>query len=267
MVTPVRRLALLLVAGSCLGLTVPSSAGAEPPGAVPASHPGFPGLRSAATWDYHYAAAETQQLSQDYARGASATFDVEHPGQVRTGHSLAEIAVESPAMDYSYIEAGWIVTPRQAPQLFIFWWDQGLPECYNQGCGYVAQGPGLQPGATLEPHTTLQLTWRHARGKWWLIVDGKRSGYYPDDQWTGDFTSTGFAQVFGEVAIKDGKPVCTDMGDGRLADTRRAAAVSDVSFVGGPAVTLLPDVDEPQYNYTLRLTSDTSMRYGGPGLC
>jgi hypothetical protein len=170
-------------------------------------------------------------------------------------------------MDYSYIEAGWIVTRHSDPQLFIFWWDQGVPKCYNQGCGYVQDGSGIQPGQTLPTHTTITLTWKHTSGKWWLLVNGERSGYYPDDQWTGDFTSTGFAQVFGEVAVKDGQQVCTDMGNGHLAAKRRAAAVTDVSFVGGPDVTLVRDVDDPSHNYTMVLTSDTSMRYGGPGLC
>lgn len=222
---------------------------------------------SAATWDYYYAGAATQQLTQDYASGVTATFQVEHPKQVENGHSLAEVAVESPDMDRSYIEAGWIVTPKTKPQLFIFWWDQNVPKCYNQGCGWVAKGPGIQPGSTLTPHTSLTLTWQQKHGKWWLLVDGKRSGYYPDSQWTKDFSSTGFAQVFGEIANRDGKPVCADMGNGKPSDKAKAASITDVGFLDGPDVNLVYNIDDPDHNYTLDLTGPTSMRYGGPGLC
>ena len=273
MVTP-RRTALsaFLSATFVLGLSI---AGGGGPSALPAAAadsstplPVPPGLHTpAVSYDYYYAAAATQQLDQGLAKGASATLVVEAPKQVRKGHSLAEIAVESPAMDYSYIEAGWIVNPHQRPQLFIFWWDQGVPKCYNQGCGYVADGPGLQPGATLEKHATLSLTWQHKAHKWVLMVNDRRSGYYPDDQWTGDFERTGFAQVFGEVAVKDGDPVCTDMGDGKVGTDPKAATINDVAFIAGPAVTLQYDLDDPAHNYLLDIRSDTAMGYGGPGVC
>lgn len=228
--------------------------------------PGIPQSR-AATWDYYYGAAETQELTGDYAAGVTATFQVEHPKQVRNGHSLAEMAVSSPSLDYTYIEAGWIVTRKQQPQLFIFWWDQGTPECYNQGCGYVSKGPGIQPGSVLQKGSTVTLAWQQKHGKWWLIVNGKKSGYYPDDQWSEDFSSTGFAQVFGEVAVKDGTPICTDMGNGKLSTKAKAASITDVAFIDGPAMQLVKDTDNPEHNYTVDVTSDTSARYGGPGDC
>jgi hypothetical protein len=268
--TTLRRTALLALMFGMLSVA-PAAAGSvdgtTASGGLSAAIPLPPNLGQSATFDYFYAAAATQQLNGDYAKGASATFVVEHPKQVRTGHSLAELAVESPAMDYSYIEAGWIVTPHEKPQLFVFWWDQQVPKCYNQGCGWVQDGDGIQPGATLRAHSTLKLAWRQQHGDWVLYVDGERSGYYPDSQWTGSFSKTGFAQVFGEVAIKDPKPVCADMGDGKPGDDPDAATISDVSFVHGPPVDLRYDLDDPGHNYTLDLRSGTSIGYGGPGVC
>ena len=275
MVRPVRtlsqtrvRLVFAVVAALVMGLACQTGPHAATflAGSLPAV-PVPPGAPLAAPYDYYYGAAETQQLTSDYAAGASATFTVEHPKQVPSGHSLSELAVESPAMDYSYIEAGWIVTKNRPPRLFIFWWIKGAPQCYNQGCGYVAKGAGVQPGAKLRAGTTVTLTWQHVGDKWWLLVDGQRSGYYPDALWSGAFTETGFAQVFGEVAVKDGQPVCTDMGNGKAAARPTAAAVTDVSFVDGPPVALVKDVDARAHHYTLVLTGDTSMRYGGPGDC
>jgi hypothetical protein len=222
--------------------------------------------------DFYYAAGEISgDVADPYAKGATATFTVEKPKQVpggsRSDHSLAELAVENPAMTYSYVEAGWIVRNGKGPKLFIFWWDEGTPHCYNQGCGYVAKGPGLQPGAALERGSTITLTWRHKHHKWWLEVDGQRSGYYPDDQWTNPFVETGFAQVFGEVAVDQGFPVCDDMGNGKDSSRSRAATITDVAFLDKPPVTLGYDIDDPDHGYTVTLTGPESLRYGGPGLC
>lgn len=225
------------------------------------------GLDKAAAIAYHYAAGEIQEPTGTAAKGATATFIVEHPKQVRTGHSLAELAVEDPAMDYSYIEAGWIVNPHQSPELFIFWWDQSVPKCYDQGCGYVESGHGIQPGTTLEPGTSITLAWEHRHEKWWLFVNGQRSGFYPDAQWGGAFTRTGFAQTFGEVAVNDQDPVCTDMGNGKDSSDPSAASITEVSFFKGSPAALVKDVDDPDFGYTMTVAGDASMRYGGPGTC
>lgn len=256
------------IALSILGVPSASSAGVAPrvlpmPPSAPSSSPGGAGPGAVA---YHYAAGEISAPSGEYGDGATATFTVEHPGQVPNGHSLAELAVESPAMDYSYVEAGWIVESNKAPHLFIFWWLSGTPECYDQGCGYVAYGKGIQPGAKLTTGSTLKLTWRHLGTNWWLIVNGERSGYYPDSLWSGAFTQTGFAQTFGEVAVAKGQ-TCHDMGNGKLGSSKKAATITNVGFMDGPSVALAKDVDDPTYNYTMALTGTSSMGYGGPGLC
>lgn len=234
-------------------------------GALVPVPPGMHGFGPADT-QYFYAAGEVQEPSGTLANGATATFTVEHPKQVPNGHSLAELAVEDPAMDYSYIEAGWIVQHNKAPHLFIFWWLQNTPECYDQGCGYVQSGNGIQPGAKLKTGSSITLTWQHSDGNWWLIVNGKKSGYYPDSQWSGAFDQTGFAQTFGEVAVVSGN-ICHDMGDGKPGASKKAATITGVQFVGGSAVALVKDVDDPAENYTMAVTGADSMGYGGPGLC
>jgi Neprosin len=245
-----------------------------PPGtaadAIWSHFPTPPGEPIASGTKFHYAEATTQHLIDDFAEGASATFTVELPGQVpgmgRQDHSLAEIAVESPALDQSFVEAGWIVENNNNPKLFVFWWKHGNPQCYNE-CGYVQDGRGLQPGTTLEVGSVITLKWRHHNSKWWLYVNGDKSGYYPDKQWKGEFTSTTLVKVFGEVAIDKGVPVCDDMGNGLPPTDADAASVTFVSFVEGPPVKLVKGVETPKHNYTVELTGDTSMRYGGPGDC
>jgi hypothetical protein len=256
-------LCLTVAATPSAGLAASSARFVPVPPRAPASIPGASGPADVA---YHYAAGEISAPAGQYGDGASGTFQVEHPKQVPNGHSLAEIAVEDPAMDYSYIEAGWIVQHNSAPHLFIFWWLQQVPECYNQGCGYVQDGPGIQPGAKLKIGSTITLTWQHQDSNWWLIVNGKKSGYYPDSQWSGAFTQTGFAQTFGEVAVVKGRG-CHDMGDGKLGSSKKAATITDVAFTDGPTVSLVKDVDDPTFNYTMALTGANSMGYGGPGLC
>ncbi len=159
------------------------------------------------------------------------------------------------------------MTADKQPRLFIFWWDQGTPKCYDLGCGFVLKGPGLQPGTTLPTGSSLSLGWRHKHHKWWLTVDGQRSGYYPDDQWTAGFPAAGFMQVFGEVAVDQGFPVCDDMGNGKPAARSRAASVTDAAFAGGPSMALKLDIEDPDFGYTVKVTGQDSMRYGGPGLC
>src|SRR4051812_21270199 len=101
-----------------LALTSPGSAAhagaAVAPGAVDPAHalPLPPGAPSKSAADFYYAAGEiTGDFADPYAKGVTATFTVEYPGQVpggsRSDHSLSELAVENPTMTYSYVEAGW----------------------------------------------------------------------------------------------------------------------------------------------------------------
>jgi hypothetical protein len=227
--------------------------------------PSPPAARASAT--YHYAAATPQVLTTK-ATGAVATFTVHHPAQVRAGdHSLAEIAVAPNSTQFTYVEAGWTVEPGQKTRLFVFWWRNGNPHCYNFGCGFVDRGRGLRPGSALKAGTRIRLAWKHRDAKWWLFVDGRQSGYYPDRLWKGTFTGTKWFQVFGEVAHGGGHPLCEDMGNGKLPSNPLSAKITELAYLGGPAVKLSAGLTDPGNNYRLKLTSANSFRYGGPGNC
>lgn len=177
------------------------------------------------------------------------------------------MAVQSPAMDRTFIEVGIRTFGPSKPRLFVFWWNKDKPKCYDLGCGFVRQGRGLKPGSALEPSSTVRLGWVHTQRRWWLMVDGERSGYYPDRLWKGGFRAAGSVQIFGEVATRKGRRVCTDMGNGRLPASRRSARVFNVRYPGGPRVSLSAQVDYPKRNFRIRLQGRDGFRYGGPGVC
>jgi hypothetical protein len=218
---------------------------------------------------YHYAAAHTQVLARQ-ARGLRAVLSVHRPAQVRGRlgqHSLAQIAVGQ-TRDGSYLEAGW----RQhidGPRLFVYWRPAtGGDTCYNLGCGFHRRGTGLRPGAALTPGSEVSLAFQHKGDKWWLKVDGQRSGYYPDRLWDGGFTGTDFAQLYGEVYAHRRQRVCADMGNGISSSDPRAAYVRDAEWLGGPPLRLHRATTVREvHHYAYRQTSRDSFRYGGPGEC
>ena len=182
-------------------------------------------------------------------------------------HSLGQIAV-SHSVDSSYLEAGW----RQfvdGPRLFVYWRPaDGRDTCYNFGCGFRPKGPGLRPGAALTPDAEVTVAFQHDGNRWWLKVDGERSGYYPDRLWKGRFSGTDFAQLYGEVVTGPKQRVCADMGNGKLARHPEAASVTGVHWVGGPPVRLHEATSVFEvHDYTYQQTSRNSFRYGGPGEC
>jgi Neprosin len=230
------------------------------------------GSERAGAYNYFYAEAK-----QDFAPGAfrtnlAATFTVHHPAQVvnnskRADHSLGEMAVRAPNLKFTYVEAGWLQSgTKTKPQLFVFWWSNGNAHCYNFGCGFVRAGTGIRPGSTLSPGTHIRLSWSHHDQKWWLSVNGKTSGYYPDKLWDGKFTRAEGVQIFGEVAIRKGHPGCDDMGNGRWPSSPKAAKVFDVTYGSGTVALSKGNVTAPN-RYDLILTGNGSFRYGGPGDC
>ncbi len=275
--TPIVRSLVLAVGGALVATTLLLPGSADARDADPASSPppsdagqlARTGRSDIGNTGYHYAAAHTQVLETP-ADGLRATLSVHKPRQVRGRigqHSLGQIAVGR-TRDSAYLEAGW----RQhigVPRLFVYWRPaDGSDTCYNFGCGFRPKGPGVRPGSPLTPGAEIKVAFQHVDNKWWLKVDGKRTGYYPDRLWRGTFQGTDFAQVYGEVFTEPGQKVCADMGNGRLARSAGAAYARDVAWLGGPAMKLrrAPTVREV-HAYGYRQTSDSSFRYGGPGAC
>jgi hypothetical protein len=218
--------------------------------------------------EYYYAAAG---VYADYpAAGFQATLTVHKPEQVqrkRRNHSLGQIAVTQRS-DGSTLEAGW-TQERGNPRLFVYWRPTtGKKTCYNLGCGFRLKGPGQRPGTKVKPGSTLTVGFEHVGRKWWLLVDGKRSGYYPDRLWKGQFTSTDLAQVFGEVVVDRGSQPCTDMGTGQLPQTGAAARIYDATWLGGPpSLSLLLSASAYPSFYDIVQTAPNAVAYGGPGAC
>lgn len=253
-----RLLAAATAAALALVLAPSAAAPAAPADPVPRAYGS----------DYYYASAGT--YAEYPAAGFQATLTVHAPQQVdrkHRGHSLGQIAVTQQADD-SYLEAGW-THERGKPRLFVFWRPPtGKKTCYNVGCGFKLKGPGKRPGSKLKVGSTITVGFEHVGKKWWFLVNGERSGYYPDRLWKGQFTSTDLAQVFGEVVVSRGKAPCTDMGDGRLPSAGGSARIYDAAWIGGPpslALTFSPST-QPAY-YDIAQTAPNAFTYGGPGAC
>ncbi|HUI60741.1 MAG TPA: neprosin family prolyl endopeptidase, partial [Steroidobacteraceae bacterium] len=235
------------------------------------------GLRPLTGWAFKYAATITQTLTAGrYARGVKATLLVEHPpipAGATLDHSLAEIAAFDPSIPGTLIEAGWMseaASQGPTPRLFVAYWVRGqqvacfVPLCVVGGGWVQTASPAIQPGgrvAALRTGSRVRLEWRQSNRRWWLLVNGKRVGYYPDSLWQGQFTHIYTAEVFGEVLYRSGE--CIQMGNGKWPWRRGAASISDVAFIGGPSVSLRRRFVSPGYG--LRLTGANSFRYGGPG--
>lgn len=260
-VAPIVLAVVLSVTGS-----VPVSSTPVAGEAIPA--PDLPARRGTAT-GYHYGATYTQILDGEPSRGLRATFTVHRPGQVkgRKGqHSIGQIAVSNIGTR-EFVEAGWRQY-RDGPRLFVFWRPtDGSDTCYNFGCGFQDRGPGIRPRSRLKPGSTITIGFRFSDRKWWLMVNGKKSGFYPARLWDGTFTRSDYASIFGEVYVDPSQRLCADMGNGRRAGKRSAARVRRVAFYDGPPVQLSrADISDLE-NYSVRLTGDNSFRYGGPGAC
>jgi hypothetical protein len=270
------RCTILVAAGLLVAsvLALPGSASADDADAPALPPPAYAVQARAEGGDrgnrgYHYAAAHTQTLATQ-AKGLRATLSVHHPRQVRSGsgqHSLGQIAVGQRA-DGSYLEAGW----RQhvgKPRLFVYWRPaDGGETCYNFGCGFRPRGRGLRPGAALRPGSEISVAFQHLGNKWWLKVNGTKSGFYPDRLWSGRFTGTDFAQLYGEVYTAPRQRVCADMGNGMRAHNPRAAYMKEARWLGGPALRLHQARSVVEvHGYTYVQTSRNSFRYGGPGEC
>lgn len=236
-------------------------------GLVPSSSPASAVIQHGDT-DFYYAAA--YQYLDVPASGFQATLTVENPGQVgatrrNIEHSLGQIGVGQ-RTDQSQLEAGWI-KQRGKPRLFVFRRPaSGAGTCYNK-CGFHKKGPGKKPGAILKPGSRITVGFQHIGTKWWLLVDGKRSGFYKDKLWRGrTFTSTDVSQVWGETTVDHGKTPCVDMGNGTSPLAGPSALIYDVTWIGGPATSLVPSpyTDTGLYDVVV---APNAIAYGGPGAC
>ena len=258
--------ALSTVVSTALSVPAASAPVAGDPAATPPTP--APAQRGTAS-GYHYGATFTQVLTGVPSRGLRATFTVHRPGQVKGGkgqHSIGQIAVA----DYetrAFVEAGWR-RYVDGPRLFVFWRPaDGSDRCYNFGCGFKDRGKGIRPNSQLKPGSTITIGFKFSNRKWWLMVNGKKSGFYPARLWDGTFTRSDYSSIFGEVYVNPSQRLCADMGNGKRAKRKSAAKVRKVAFYDGPPVELSVSPHSDQQNYSVKLTGSNSFRYGGPGVC
>lgn len=291
-------LAGALLAAGLVGTVQPATAAATPPkptakdtrpvGKVaPKGHPGqavgkATAKAATALSSVNYLYARTSQ-NPAVTQGAYATVAVETPYlNPADYHSLAEIALQTTSGNY--IEAGWTVDPginggSSAPHLFVFWWKNGVSQCYN-GCGWVDYAPNtVNAGSSLAAWsgTAKQMGWQYfnpsgvaGAGQWWLSANGSWVGYYPESQWPGGFAQSDFVQMFGEVAASTTTP-CTDMGSGVQGSlgntvTPLPARFASVAYLNGPAVSMLGSTQPAGLTtYTVNQLTARTAYYGGPG--
>ncbi|GAA3955818.1 hypothetical protein GCM10022629_81370 [Amorphoplanes auranticolor] len=241
------------------------------------------------------AAAADRVVNFHYAVGAQvgetdgtwASLTIEKPKLVEGDyHTLAELAVRS-ADSQQTVEVGWTVDRSvngdDDPHLFVFFWKDGVPQCYN-ACGWTQIHKTIKPGATLPVGTQKRFGIVHDGNAWWIAYNTEYLGYFHDSNWEGRFTRAGLSQWFGEVASPSLTP-CTQMGNGKPASDGDAARIGSINMTKGPTVGFeldmrpkfkvepaitLPPVqiekhDEPYWTpWSGHQRTTTTFRYGGP---
>lgn len=255
-----------------------------PLGKVPQSkarfdnHPkGFPPehdqLMPSAVFCYGYGACYDYVESYQYItnKGAFARLTQHQPeiDPYDGWHSLAEIAV----LDYSrnIVEVGWRRARGDVIRLFVFWWVNASPQCYDDACpGWVQVNQGYYPGMPIDisGRSSRSYAIRYINNKWWVYYKSIPMGYYPSTLWDPPFTQADRISYFGEVASSDQQGnTTTDMGNGLWPSNRNAARIDDQRYWNGSrwiyANTNKWSSSPERYDY--RATSSRSMRYGGPG--
>lgn len=208
------------------------------------------------------------------ATGASATITQAKPiVNAHDYHSLAELAVES-ADDQQIIEIGWIVAPDvnhdSLAHLFVYHWVNGQSTCYN-GCGFVATSTKVTAGSLVKTNTTGTYAIKYSKSEWILTYNGAELGYFPESLWGGAFTSAGAVQAFGEVVSSSATSPKTQMGNGIIGTSTKAARISAFTLMGAnvkPRLIYSADQAPSVYkigNYSTTCTSSCTMTFGGPG--
>lgn len=182
-------------------------------------------------------------------------------------HSLAEIGVK--AFDGDYAEVGWRKTfwPWDVPRLFVFWWKDGIGQCYN-GCGWVQVSSVYYPGMRVYENSYGNIYAIQKFGNnWWVYYKDRWIGYYPGSLWNYGFTKGNRAYYYGEVAATSSS-TSTDMGNGRWASDPYAAKITDQSYFGADGYWHSANTYKwasAPYKYSMYSLGPYMMRYGGPG--
>ncbi|PRY29533.1 uncharacterized protein DUF239 [Pseudosporangium ferrugineum] len=212
---------------------------------------------------FHYAVGT--QTGETDGTWANLTIAKPHLAQ-GDFHTLTEIAVQS-ADGRQIVEVGWTVDRTvngdDDPHLFVFYWKDRQPSCYN-ACGFQVYSATVKPGDTLPTGGQKRFGIQHSGNVWWIAYDSEWIGYFPDTLWNGTYTRGGLTQWFGEVAASSAAP-CTDMGNGIAATEGNAGRIGSISMTNGPEP--VASVRSTSDHYSAVALSDRTFRYGGAGAC
>lgn len=218
------------------------------------------------TYEYgaYYDWADSRQQKINY--GISAYLTQHNPYvEPSSFHSLAEIGVL--ASDGDYIEVGWRKASSDHTRLFVYWWDNSKPQCYN-GCGWVQYSASKYPGMRLyNDNNGVQYAIQNYQGNWWIWYKNEWIGYYPGNLWNNQFTNGDKVLYYGEVAAS--KPsTTTDMGNGIFASRYIAAKIFYQSYFDGNMWrdSITSKWASTPSRYSIYSTGSNSLRYGGPGI-
>jgi Neprosin len=242
-----------------------------PPG--PPGSPACAGVPSFGSCFYYGSAGLTRS-----ADGGGMTMSVNRPAYDNSGgsgHSLNEISVQGGANNGNIIELGWLVSSDQNgdadPHIFVFHWKNWNQTCYN-GCGWQQYSSTYFPGQNIKAliGRELYVGYVYYKGNWWAWFDDQWLGYFPGTEWDNSYTKSSLLQWFGEVASQNGVPPKTQMGDGVLPPTSRAAHMFTLCDVDAKAWVCwyrdqqLLSATVPKY-YDIQRAGFGDTRYGGPG--
>lgn len=218
--------------------------------AIPKGFPSAPGAttnanaRGVLAGPYYHYATGNQSHSAGAADGVAGYMLVSNPyyDSTHDSHTLGEIAIQDTATG-NRVELGWTRETAVCgisatnPCLFVYWANAGVGQCYNTSCaGYVDLPGGVNAGDAItgSPISKYFLI-THSVNAWYIQYDGANIGYFPDNIFTGGFSSANRTLGFGEVATRPtaygpSGTSCSDMGTGILPGTAGRATISTMSY-------------------------------------
>jgi hypothetical protein len=246
---------------------LPVNNGAQPyVGSLPDTIP----IYSGGPFSFYYAGA--RQFAT--ATGVSANLTQMQPTvpsqPEAENHSLMELAVLS-SDGKQIVEVGWVVDKTmngdELPHLFVYHWVNGQTSCYN-ACGFVQASTSVFPGQSVAVGSTGTYSIQYANNAWNILYNGNNVGNFPGSIWGNTFTSFGFVEAFGEVALSTSAATeCIQMGNGLAGPNPGSAKVSNFKLSGSN----VPEALSPYYTspstYSYGAASATGVSIGGPGAC
>ncbi|EFJ24528.1 hypothetical protein SELMODRAFT_414674 [Selaginella moellendorffii] len=174
--------------------------------------------------------------------GVTSTLSVQNPKVTGDGQSISQIWI-SDSSKRGILEVGWHVYPMVSSGhcLFIYWTADRYQStgCFNLQCkGFVQVDTKVVLGGVIsQREISLAISQDKKTQNWWLLVDGKRIGYWPSALLKSIQQGASFVAAGGEVATLNGKAIL-QMGSGKFPSSGKGFAayhrnirVSDANHV------------------------------------